>query len=585
MSRSCLDVAWRDAAGGAAAAAAVGLVVNVLQLGVPLYTLQIYDRVIASRSLDTLSVLTALVLGLLLFLGILDFARARLFQISAERLMCLLDGPTLAAAMRARLRGDAAAAEALRDLEELRRFLAHGPVALPVDLAVAPLFLLVLAALHPVYGVVGLAAIMLLTGLAAAVDLLGRRPTRRGEERHRTARLDAMAAVRQAEAIEALGMLDALVGRWRASRREVAAAVARGESVARAASAAARSMRMAIQVAMLASGATLAIDHQVTGGTICAAAILLGRVLFPFEQLIDGWRQWVGAWGAWRRLKGTIAAHEAEPRSSVAMPIAAGAGLVVDRVGFAPVGAARPVLRGVGFTVAAGEVLGVIGPSGAGKSTLARLLCGLWRPGSGAILLDGQEVSGCEPGSLGRALGYLPQDPCLLDGTVRENIARFLPDADPAEVVAAARAAGVHELIGRLPRGYETHLGDGGFVLSGGQRQRIALARALFGQPRLLVLDEPNASLDAEGEHALLRAVDGARQRGAAVVIVAQRASILAAADKLLVLREGTVAQHGPRAEVMRELAAQSWPDGRNAAGDAGRVTRLPVRPARKVPA
>ena len=218
-----MDVAWRDAAGGAAAAAAVGFVVNILQLGVPLYTLQIYDRVIASRSLETLTVLTALVLGLLLFLGILDFARARLFQVSAERLMCLLDGQALAAAMRARLRGDGAAAEALRDLEELRRFLAHGPVALPVDLAMAPLFLLVLTALDPVYGVVGLAAIALLTGLAAAVDLLGRRPTRRGEERHRAARLDAMAAVRQAEAIEALGMLDALVGRWRGSRREVAA--------------------------------------------------------------------------------------------------------------------------------------------------------------------------------------------------------------------------------------------------------------------------------------------------------------------------------------------------------------------------
>ena len=377
-----MDVAWRDAARGAVAAAALGFVVNVLQLGVPLYTLQIYDRVIASRSLDTLTVLTALVLGLILFLGILDFARARLFQISGERLMCLLDGPTLAAAMRARLRGEAGAAEALRDLEALRRFLAHGPVALPVDLAMAPLFLLVLATLHPVYGVVGLVAIVLLTALAAAVDLLGRRPTRRGEDRNRTARLDTMAAVRQAEAIEALGMLDALVGRWRGSRREVAAAVERGELVARAATATARSLRMAIQVAMLASGATLAIDHQVTGGTICAAAILLGRVLFPFEQLIDGWRQWAGARAAWRRLAGVVAAHEAEARSSVPMPIAAGAGLVVDRVGFAPVGAARPVLRGVSFVVGSGEVLGVIGPSGAGKSTLARLLCGLWRPGS-----------------------------------------------------------------------------------------------------------------------------------------------------------------------------------------------------------
>ena len=238
------------------------------------------------------------------------------------------------------------------------------------------------------------------------------------------------------------------------------------------------------------------------------------------------------------------------------------------------------MLRQVSFSVDPGEVLGVIGPSGAGKSTLARLLCGLWRPAMGTILLDGQEMAACERTSLGQALGYLPQDPCLLEGTVRENIARFDPDADPAAVVTAARAAGVHELIGRLPLGYETRIGDGAFALSGGQRQRVALARALYGRPRLLVLDEPNASLDAEGEQALLRAVGTARAEGAAVVIVAQRASILASADKLLVLRDGAVAQFGGRTEVLRNLAAAE------AGGEAGKVTRLPVRTASsRVPA
>ena len=577
-----MSLAARDAVRGIAAAASVGLAVNLLQLAIPLYTLQIYDRVIVSGSLDTLTVLTALALGVLLFLGMLDYARTRLFWITSERLIALLDGPALGAAMRAKLRGDAAAGETLRDLEEVRRFLAHGPVALPLDLAMAPLFLLVLALLHPAYGVVGLAAVALLTLLAVAVDLATRHAARAGEEKDREARLDVVAAVRQAEAIDALGMVEPLVERWRAQRRAAASDLERSQSLARATAAAARSLRMAVQVAMLATGATLAIDHAVTGGSICAAAILLGRVLFPFEQLIDGWRQWRTARRAWLRLAQVVQAAASEPRSAVPMPIAERATLALDRVTFVPPGGARPILRQVTFAVAPGEVLGVIGPSGAGKSTLARLLCGLWRPQAGTVLLDGQEISACERTSLGRAIGYLPQDSCLLEGTVRENIARFDRHADPATVVAAARAAGVHELIGRLPLGYETRIGDGGYALSGGQRQRIALARALYGEPRLLILDEPNASLDAEGEQALLAAVATARDRGAAIVVVAQRASVLAEAHRLLVLREGGILHLGPRAEVLRALAAQ---DLGAETRTSAKVTRLPLRVAGGVPA
>lgn len=572
-----LAAARRDVARGALAATAVGVFVNVLQLAVPLYSLQIYDRVISSRSLDTLAVLTVLTLSLVAFLGFLDHARGRLFAITAERLVGLLDGPALGAAVRARLRGEAGAGEALRDLEELRRFVAHGPVALPLDLALAPLFLIVLALLHPAYGVVGLAAAVGLTAFAAVVDIAVRRPARPAEERDRSARLDAAAAVRHAEAIEALGMLEAVARRWRRARRLASVQLDRGQAMGRAAAATARALRVAVQVAVLATGATLAIEHAATVGTICAAAILMGRALFPFEQLVDGWRQWAGALATWRRLEGTFRAHDAE-RSTVPMPISSGT-LLVDRIGFVPTGGERPALRNVSFSVGPGEVLGVVGPSGAGKSTLARLVCGVWRPSAGAILLDGHDVFAAERTSFGQAIGYLPQDPCLLDGTVRDNIARFT-DADPVEVAAAARAAGVHELIGRLPLGYETRLGDGGFTLSGGQRQRIALARALFGGPRLLVLDEPNANLDAEGEQALIRAVESARRSGAAVVVVAQRVSVLAVADTLLVLREGAVAQHGPRGTVMRELTEQAMA-GR---GD-GKVTRLPVAGRRMVPA
>jgi ATP-binding cassette subfamily C protein len=303
-----------------------------------------------------------------------------------------------------------------------------------------------------------------------------------------------------------------------------------------------------MQISVLSVGATLTIDGQVTPGAMVAGSILLGRLLFPFDHMVNDWRQWISAGSAWKRVRTLL---ESERSARQTMPHAQTEGdLVVDRIIYAPSGSERTIMKGVSFSLSPGEILGVIGPSGAGKSTLARLLVGVLKPNSGGVYIDGHNVYLWERGSFGAMVGYVPQSVSLLDGTIAENIAR-MNEPDARRVVEAARLAGVHELIGRLPLGYDTPVKEGDFKLSGGQKQRVALARALYGQPRLLVLDEPNANLDNEGEQALLRAIAAARDSGAIVVMIAHRPSIMQIADKLLVLQEGRVSQFGPRTSVV----------------------------------
>ncbi|HEY5796990.1 MAG TPA: ATP-binding cassette domain-containing protein, partial [Bosea sp. (in: a-proteobacteria)] len=308
-----------------------------------------------------------------------------------------------------------------------------------------------------------------------------------------------------------------------------------------------RSSRMTMQLAIYATGAVLIIRNEVTAGTLMAASILLGRLLAPFDSMIADWRQWVLAATAWNRVKELLQSRTSQ-RQTVPTPPTQGE-LVVDRVVFAPSGSEQTVIKSVSFSLQPGEVLGVVGPSGAGKSTLARLMVGVLKPNVGGIYLDGHNVYLWERGSFGAMVGYLPQSVSLLNGTIAENIAR-LRKPDPHGILEAARIAGVHELIGRLPLGYDTQVSDGDFKLSGGQRQRIGLARALYGMPRLIVLDEPNANLDAEGEQSLIRAIAAARESGAIVVLIAHRPSVMQVVDKILVLREGRVQQFGPRSAI-----------------------------------
>jgi ATP-binding cassette subfamily C protein len=374
--------------------------------------------------------------------------------------------------------------------------------------------------------------------------------------------------MRNAEVITAMGMLPALAQRWRRSQAESIEAVERGLRIAKGLSSLVRTVRMAFQIGIITTGAILVIREEATAGTIIAASTLTGRLLLPFEQFVDGWRQWVEAIAAAQRLR-DITEVGATDRASEGFEIATGR-LNVDRLTYLPGALGRPLLRNVTFEVPSGELLGIVGPSGAGKSTLARMLVGIYRPSAGGIYLDGQSTFTHERASFGRATGYLPQDSTLFTATVAENIARF-GDGDMERIVAAARAAGVHDLIGSLPNGYATRLGGSGVQLSGGQKQRVALARALYGKPKLLVLDEPNSNLDAEGEVALVTAIEAARARGATVIVVAQRMSILNRADRLLVLKDGAVAHFGPRAEIMetmtpRRVATETKPQVRKIA-------------------
>lgn len=562
-----LREAMRDLARGAGAAAFVGLFVNLMHLALPLYTNQIYDRVISSGSIDTLVALTLLVAIVLTFQAVLDYLRHRIFVILAGRVAARLGRPVFEAAVETTLRhGAGPASGAIRDLGDIRTFIASGAIALPMDLLVAPLFLVVLFLLNPVYGMIGLAGAVLLLLTGIATEMVVRRPTAKASLANAATHAETAAAIRNAEVIVAMGMLPAVARRWRRSQAQALESVERGRAVAKALTAAAKGLRTGLQIANVCAGAVLVINHMASPGTIVAAAVVSARLLLPFEQLIDGWRQWLDAFAALERIRDVLV-RGSTTRSATPVAVQR-AVLIADRVGYVPAGQGVPLLRNVSFRVDGGELLGIVGPSGAGKSTLARLIVGLWAPTSGGIFLDGQSTFAHERGSFGEAVGYLPQDPLLLDGKVRENIARFR-DAPMADVVAAARLAGVHELIGRLPQGYETRLADAGARLSGGQRQRLALARALFGDPKLIVMDEPNSNLDGEGEAALIDAMEIARARGAAVVVVAQRMSILNRATRLLVLRDGAVAQFGDRAEVLAALAP---------ARKGGRVEALPLR-------
>jgi len=545
--------AMRDLARGAGAAAVIGLFLNVLHLSLPLYTIQIYDRVISSGNLDTLAALTLLVSILLGFQAVLDVLRSRLFNILGARTAARLGQPVLEAAVETTLRqGPGTAAGAMRDLGDLRSFIAGGAIALPIDLAVTPLFLLVLFLLHPLYGLIGLIGALLLAVAAIATEFLAREPVAAANAAAGSVHSETAAAIRNAEVITAMGMLPVIAGRWRRSQGEALASMESGRAVAKALTAAARMVRVGLQIAIVCAGATLVIGREASPGTIIASAVISARLLQPYEHLIDGWRQWLDAFAALGRTRELLArGATTRSRNPVALSNAV---LVADRVSYVPQGQDVPLLRNISFRAEAGELLGIVGPSGAGKSTMARLVVGLWQPSTGGVFLDGQSTFTHERGSFGAAVGYLPQDPMLFEGKVRENIARFR-EADMADVVAAARMAGVHDLIGRLPNGYETDLVGGGARLSGGQRQRIALARALFGDPKLIVLDEPNSSLDAEGEAALISAVDAARARGAVVLVVAQRMSILNRADRLMVMKDGVMTQMGDRAEVLATLA------------------------------
>ena len=530
------------------------LAINLLLLVPPLYMLQVFDRVLASRSVETLAVLTLAAVVALVVMALLDVLRARLLAASGAALDRSL-GPRVLdglLAQTARLSGGAYL-NGLRDVNTLRIFLAGAGLMALFDAPWLPLFLLVIFLFHPILGIVAVVGAVAMLTLAVLNERLTRAPLERAQVEARRAGRFIDANVRNAEVVNALGMLPAVTQRWAQLNDAALLEQMRANRIGGSLTGWTKFARQLIQLAMLGAGAFLVVAQDVTAGVMIAATVLLGRALAPVETLVAGWRSLVEAKNAWRRLHQLLTAT---PPAAAGTELPAPEGRVeLEGVAFRL--GDKVILRGVAFKLAAGESLGLIGPSASGKSTLARLIVGVWKPAAGVVRLDGADVAAWPRERLGPHLGYLPQDVELFGGTVAENIAR-LGSPDATEVVRAAQRANVHELILRLPKGYDTEIGEAGQALSPGQRQRIALARALYGKPRLVVLDEPNANLDHEGEEALLHTLETLKAEGVTVVVIAHRPSLLRSVDKMLVLNDGAVASFGLRADVMARVTRQA---------------------------
>jgi ATP-binding cassette subfamily C protein len=530
--------------------------VNILALASPLFMMQVLDRVLGSRSLDTLTMLFVVTIGAVVLYGILEFIRGRTYHILGNNVAEVLSMPVMRSAVRAAAHGrNASVTQAMRDVVDMRAFVAGPSLGILFDLLWSPIFAVILWMLHPTYLLIGLGAAVMLVGVNAIGNLITKPALDAAASRAGEIYREMGQSSSRAEALEAMGMVVPLARKWRGEHAKLTADFDRAEQLGKVFSSTTRTLRIGVQVFVLATGAYLVINREVSVGTIIASSIITGRLLQPFEQLVESWRQWIFARRAYGRLVALLAGNK-EAERSMALPRPTGR---VEAKGLTvfPAGAKQPILRDVSFVLQPGEVLGVIGPTGAGKSTLVRALVGVVSPTAGGIYLDGHSTHTWERESFGRHVGYLPQGVALLDGSIRENISR-MSDTDPSLVVEAARAAGIHDVIGALPNGYGTRIGPTGFNLSGGQVQRIGLARALFDSPAVLILDEPNSNLDNDGEIALDRAIRRAKAAGTTVIVVAHRPATVAQADKLLVLMNGRVDQFGDKAEVLQAGKAQA---------------------------
>ena len=526
--------------------------VNLLMLSVPLYMMQVYDRVVTTGNIDTLLALSAMVAVALGTFGLLESVRSRILARVGAWFERELGSPILAGSIaEARRAGGGVSAQGLRDLATVRGYFSGAGIMPLFDAPWAPVFLAIVFVIHPVLGWIGLGGAVVLLGCAVLNDLVTRKRLTEANSASVSALNDADAAIRNADAITAMGMLPDLARRWQETTARSLAQQTSATDASGGISGAARAFRLALQAAMLGVGGYLVIGNQMSAGSIVASAVVLARGLAPMEQLIGSWRSFVGARAAYQRLAELLERAPAAAGGTV-LPRPAG-NVTFDKVNYVPPGVRLPIVRQISLRIAAGEVLGVVGPSGAGKTTLVRLLVGSLQPSTGHVRLDGADVTAWPDADRGRHVGYVPQSVELFRGTVRDNIAR-LGAASDEDVVAAAQLAGAHDIILSLPRGYDTPIGVGGVPISGGQRQRVALARAVFGNPALLVLDEANAHLDGDGEVALAAAVQRLRERGCTVVLIAQRAGIMALADKVLVLKAGAAEAFGPRDEVLRTL-------------------------------
>jgi ATP-binding cassette subfamily C protein len=550
--RSELAEALRRCRAAFLAVALVSGLINLLMLTAPLFMLQVYDRVLPSRSVPTLIGLAILTICLFAFQGILDVIRGRVLQRVGGSLhedLCTR-AYNAVARLPLTMRGGGNGSQPMRDLDQIRGFFGtSGPSAF-FDLPWMPFYVVVCFLFHPLIGVAASFAALILVALTISAEVVTQKPAK-AANRYAAQRGALLEATRRnAEVVHALGMGPAMTARFAAINDNFIHAQGSTSDRAGMLGAISRIARLIVQSFVLGLGAYLVINQEATAGVIIASSILVSRSLAPVEQAIANWKGFIGAREAYKRLNKLLTLL---PALQQILPLPKPSrSLVVEAVSANPPGESRFVLQDVSFELKSGMALGIIGPSASGKSSLARLIVGVWQPPRGKVRLDGAALDQWSPEALGRHIGYLPQEVELFDGSIAENISRFDQNADPKAIIDAARSAGVHELIVSLSEGYETCMGDSGSRLSAGQRQRIVLARALYGDPFLVVLDEPNSNLDSEGEAALSKAILGIRSRGGIAVVIAHRANALAAVDHVLVLSQGRLQVFGPKDEVLR---------------------------------
>ena len=535
-------------------AGASSLVLNMAMLVPSLYMLQLFDRVFSSRSLETLTMLSLLAVASLVLMYLMDTARAASLYWAGK----ILDGRVgplaihklIEDASRPHLKSNV---HASRDVSLLRAFLTGNGIFSLFDAPWLPIYLIVIYLLHPLLGLCATVGALIYFVLALLNERLTREPTEKMLLTSRTASRYIDSAVRNSEVVVGMGMEKGVVSRWEELNAQVLADSARLSVTSSRMGALVRALRSGMQVVMLAVGAWLVVAENVSPGIMVAGTILLSKAFQPVELLITGWKSLIEARGAWHRLSAQNEAAAQVEESAMTLPKPQGR-LDVERVVFGGSPTKPAFIKGISFSLQPGETLGLIGPSASGKTTLARLILGIWQPQAGCVRLDGADTAQWPRHQFGPHVGYLPQDVELFSGTVAENIAR-MGNVDSEAVLLAAQQSHAHEMILRLPEGYETQIGEGGATLSGGQRQRIGLARALFGQPQFILLDEPNANLDREGEIALGSALASLKQRGATVVLIGHRPAMMAQTDKIAVLKDGQLEAFGPTQEILAKFS------------------------------
>ncbi len=540
------------------------LVINLLMLVAPIYMIQVYDRVLTSGKTETLLMLTLMAFVALLVMAALDAMRSTLTTRIGGWFNQELGPVFLSSGVRARLAGSRNGAQPLRDLNQVGSFISTQGMLAFFDAPWVPIFILVIFMLHPLLGLVAIITAVILLILSYINDLASRKPGHAVNAASFEAIQLAETTIRRGEEVQAMGFLNNLVGRWAAYNRSAVHALNRLGEANGMIVAMTKFVRSFAQIAILGVGAWLVLLHEVTPGTMIAASIMLGRALAPVEMALGTWRNFTTTRLAYDRLRSHLDEYPV-PKDRMKLPRPTGHISVRDLHFTAP-GSGVQILHKISFDLSPGEAVAVIGPSGTGKSTLCRLLLGLSKPDSGTIRLDGNSIGNWDSHQLGAHIGYLPQEVELFSGTVGENIAR-MAKMDETRVIEAAMLSNANELIQNLPDGYDTMVGEGGLRLSGGQRQRIGLARAVYGEPRLIVLDEPNANLDQAGEQALSDAIEKLKGIGATLVIVGHRPSTLAQANRIILVQEGTISLEGPRDEVLEKLSRQAPPANHNGNG------------------